>query len=92
MNPVVSRLQNILYFHYRLLTVLILCIGGVVATGILYVFLYTSPPIQEVQQITPEVAVKQDALNRVLLWNEQRALERNKPFVIDNSVFAIKTP
>lgn len=92
MNIPLSKLRNIFYFHHRFITLFIFCIGGAIAVGVVYVFLFTSAEVEVTQQTTPDVAIKQEELTRILLWIEKRAVERTAPFVVENSAFAKLVP
>ena len=60
-----------------------------VALGVVYQFLFTSPAVEFVQETTSEVALNQEAVLRVTLWSKKRKDESIVPFSIPESAFDI---
>lgn len=88
MNIWQSRLENIFYFHHWFIVRVIICVAAVFAVLVIYMFLYTSPAVEIVEQPISDEGIKQDALTRVLTWSQEHREESIAPFSIPNSAFA----
>ena len=82
------RLEILLYFHHHILAGLVIFMGGIFASWMLYTFLLTTASLQVVEEKPSNTTIKREALGRVTLWNSKRREEAKLPFTIPSSVFA----
>lgn len=89
MNAWKDRLQNIFYLRTKLLTSGIIALGGVVALGAVYVFLFTSASVDGIENQEVDVRINKGALERITSWNAKKENDAKGYVGIPNSAFVI---
>jgi hypothetical protein len=84
-----DRLVHILYLHYRPIVILLVAIGGGVASWVVYLFLFTSAPVEYPEEQVVDTPIKQEALSRVVLWVQMKQEKSAADIAVPNDVFAV---
>ncbi len=83
-----DRVQHIFYLHYRMLTSIIFIIGGAIALSMVFLFLLTSAPVENVQDQGSDVVTNTKGLERVSTWINKKQDDSKVNISIPSTSFA----
>jgi hypothetical protein len=93
MNIWKQRFINIIYFHHRIVAMLVIFASGCVAVYVIYEFLFAeAPPINPTEEQAGVVMVNKKALERVSKWSEAMREKSAFTITVPNEAFEIPTP
>lgn len=89
MNSFFSGISTFLGTHYRFFLHCIVAIGILVSFAAVYVFLFTTAPVEVSSEQIGESVVKKESLSRVTAWLARKQQEGNVPLSVSNASFLI---